>query len=190
MLSPFQEQKLNYFFGLLDLNKNGYLQLSDFTEISEKIRLKMGYEDRSQEHKFLVDKSVKFFHRLLTDIPHSDNQVIKQQEWLDFFDREIVSSGEEEVLDEYVEMIIGFLFDLFDDNHDGYISVEEYADIFLIYGIDIKYSARAFINLDLNQDDKLSRSELLHAVETFLTSDNQSEKGNWIFGNWEAIRGG
>lgn len=188
MLSEFQTRKLTYFFGLLDLNKNGFLQLSDFTEISERIRQKLDYNDASSEHKFLVDTSVRFFHRLLADIPHADNQVIKLQEWLEFFDAEIISSREEDVLDEYVEMIIGFLFDLFDDNHDGYISVEEYADIFLIYGIDIKYSAKAFIKLDLNQDDKLSRYELLHAVETFLTSDEREEKGNWVFGNWEGTQ--
>lgn len=188
MLSEFQQRKLSHFFGLLDLNKNGFLQLADFTEISERIREKLDYEDGSKPHKFLVDKSVKFFHTLLSDIPHSENQVIERAEWLDFFDKHIVSNQDEEAVDEYIEMIIGFLFDLFDDNHDGYISVEEYADIFLIYGIDIKYSAKSFINLDLNRDDRLSRYELLHAVETFLKSDDESMKGNWVFGNWETIQ--
>lgn len=187
MLSDFQKQKLTYFFRLLDLNKNGYLRLDDFSEISEKAREKLGYDTGSKEHKFLADRSVRFFHRLLGDIPHADNQAIQLEEWLMFFGQ-LISSEDEEQLDEYTELIIGFLFDLFDDNHDGFISVEEYADIFFMYGIDIKYSAKAFINLDVNQDDRLSRYELMHAVETFLTSDNQADRGNWIFGNWEVIQ--
>lgn len=186
MLSDFQRRKLTYFFRLLDLNKNGYLQLGDFSEICERIRQKLEFASGSKEHKFLADRSVKFFHQLLGDIPHGDNQTIKLEEWLHFFD-ELIASGDEERIAECTEQIMGFLFDLFDDNHDGYISVEEYADIFLVYGIDIKYSAKAFINLDLNQDDRLSRYELLHALETFLTSDDPTLKANWIFGNWETV---
>jgi len=75
--------------------------------------------------------------------------------------------------------------DLFDDNHDGYISTDEYVDMFVVYGIDIKYSAKSFIKLDINRDDRLSRNELLHAFETFLLSNEPNQPGNWIFGNWE-----
>lgn len=188
MLSDFQQQKLLYLFRLLDLNNHGYLELGSFSDICERIREKLEFETGSKEHKFLADRSVKFFHRLLGDIPHDDNQTIKPGEWLLFFDR-LISTHDEEEIDEYTELIMGFLFDLFDDNNDGYISAEEYADLFLIYGIDTKYSVKAFINLDLNEDGRLSRYELLHALETFLTSQDPTQKGNWIFGNWEVIEG-
>jgi Ca2+-binding EF-hand superfamily protein len=184
MLSEFQKTKLTYFFGLYDLNKNGYLHLEDFTGIAEKLCEKMEYKSGSRHHEFLVRKTVALFYRLLNDIPHPEQQVIHLEEWLDFFEKAILKAGKEENLEEYIEIIIGYLFDLFDENNDGYISVEEYKKVFEIYGIDIEYVDKAFDNLDLNKDYRLSRYELFHAVETFLISDDPLEKGNWIFGNW------
>jgi Ca2+-binding EF-hand superfamily protein len=184
MLSEFQRNKLTYFFGLYDLNKNGYLQLEDFTDIAEKLCEKLEYKPGSKHHEFLVRKTVALFHRLLADIDHPDEQKIFVEGWLDFFNKEIVSKGQEENLEEYVELIIGYLFDLFDENHDGYISLDEYKQVFDIYGIDVQYIDKAFDNLDLNKDHRLSRYELIRAVETFLTSNDPLERGNWIFGNW------
>lgn len=185
MVSAFQKQKLEHFFGLLDSHKNDHLHADDFSEIAERIRIGLGYEANGPKHVFLAEKSAKFFHTLLLEIPHKGNQIIAKDEWVHFVSDQIISGGNEEVLEEFQEFIIGFLFDLFDDNHDGYISTDEYVDMFVVYGIDIKYSAKAFLKLDINKDDRLSRKELLYAFETFLLSDDPSKAGNWIFGNWE-----
>ncbi len=188
MLTDFQRKKLTYLFELLDDNKNGYLQLDDFSDIAEDLCVNLGYAYESSDHRFIVEKSVGFFYKLLKDIPHEANQIISLESWLDFFDQKIIKPKNEELLDEYIELFIGFLFDLFDENHDGYISVDEYADLFMTYRIDIKYSAKSFVNLDINGDGKLSKNELIHAAEIFLTSDDSEQKGNWIFGSWDNIQ--
>ncbi|MEQ8582688.1 MAG: EF-hand domain-containing protein [Marinoscillum sp.] len=185
MVSEFQEKKLIHFFGLLDSHKNGFLHADDFSEIAERIRIGLGYEANGPKHVWLAEKSAKFFHALLLEIPHKDNQKIARNEWVTFVSEQVIAQGNEDVLEEFQEFIIGFLFDLFDDNHDGYISTDEYVDMFVVYGIDIKYSAKSFIKLDINRDDRLSRNELLHAFETFLLSNDPNQPGNWIFGNWE-----
>ncbi|MBV6646084.1 MAG: EF-hand domain-containing protein [Cyclobacteriaceae bacterium] len=184
MLTDLQERKLTHFFGLLDLDKDGSLQIEDFSEIAERLQQEFGYAEGSKEHKFVVDAAVRFFHKLLAEMSKG-NQVILMSEWLEFFDAQFISNDNDDLLEEYSEFMIGFLFDLFDENHDGYIDVEEYADMFMIYGIDIRYSAKAFIDLDLNKDGRLSRNELIHAFENFITSDIADVKGNWIFGNWD-----
>jgi len=185
MISEFQKKKYIHFFNLLDSHKNGYLHVDDFSEIAERIRMGLGYPEGSDKHKFLAEKSAHFFHRLLSSTPHDGNQIITQKEWINYLYNEIVTANDEEELEEFEEFIIGFLFDMFDDNHDGYISTDEYVDMFVVYGIDIKYSAKAFLNLDVNKDDRLSRNELIHSFETFLLSDDPEHPGNWIFGKWE-----
>ncbi len=185
MISDFQKKKLLHFFNLLDSQVNGYLQIDDFSEIAENIRMGLGYEPGGDKHKFLAEKSAHFFHQLLNSATHSHPQSISEQEWVDYLDNDIINGGNEEKLEEFTEFIIGFLFDMFDDNHDGYISTDEFVDMFVVYGIDIKYSAKSFLNLDVNRDDRLSRNELIHAFETFLLSDDPKQPGNWIFGNWE-----
>lgn len=184
MLTDLQKDKFRHFFGLLDSHKNGYLHLDDFAEITESIRIGLGLPVGDKRHTQLAEKSAKFFHRLLAEIEHRDSQVIYEDEWLTYLDKEIVSGENQDMCDEFTEFIIGFLFDLFDDNHDGYISMDEYVDMFVVYGIDIKYSAKSFINLDLNKDERLSRTELIFAFEEFLLSTDHKHAGNWIFGNW------
>lgn len=185
MISEFQRKKLIHFFNLLDSHKNGFLHVDDFSEISERIRMGLGYEEGGEKHKFLADKSTHFFHRLLNATPHGNGQVIMRDEWVEHIYNEIIMNENEEVLEEFEEFVIGFLFDMFDDNHDGYISTDEYVDMFVVYGIDIKYSAKSFLNLDINKDDRLSRNELIHAFETFLLSDDPKQPGNWILGKWD-----
>ncbi|MFY0690038.1 MAG: EF-hand domain-containing protein [Cyclobacteriaceae bacterium] len=187
MLSEFQERKLTYFFSLLDENKNGVIQMEDFTEIAVNICENIGQPINSKYHRFLNSKSCYVFEKLLGDISPNGN-VISLAEWLVFFDREIIESGDKERLNQYVNLIIGFLFDLFDENDDGYISIEEYTDMFLVYGIDIRFSAKSFVNMDLNGDNRLSKAEITKAIITFLISDDQSDKGNWVFGNWNMIQ--
>lgn len=186
MLTPFQSAKLSYLFRLLDYNDNGLLQLNDFAELSEKVREKLNYEEGEKEHQAIVQKSVKFFHKLLRDIPNPGYQMISPQEWLKFFEEEVTSFEDEDAVDEWVDLLLAFIFGMFDENHDGYISLEEYQDLFSIFGKDEGFSKEAFDKIDVNADGRLSRYELIPAVETFLTSDDPNEAGNWVFGNWSS----
>ena len=120
MTSEFQQRKLKYFFGLLDANKNGHIQLEDFQDIVENLVINLGYSFGGKDHKFLVEKSVKVFHRLLKDISVQGGQVISVEEWIRFFDERIISPGNEDLLEEYAYIILGLLFDLFDENRTRY----------------------------------------------------------------------
>lgn len=184
MLTSFQSVKMTYLFKMLDINGNGALQLDDFAELSEKVREKLGYEEGEKEHIAIVQKSVRFFHKLLRDIPNPGDQTISLDEWLKFFGEEVASFEDEDTVDEWVDLLLAFVFGMFDENHDGYISLKEYSDLFEIFGRDHTFSKVAFNKIDANKDGKLSRYELIPAVETFLTSDNELEFGNWVFGNW------
>ena len=92
--------------------------------------------------------------------------------------------GEEgkEIVEKYRQLIYSFLFDVFDDNNDGYISKEEYAEVYQIYGIDDAEIEEAFASIDVFVDDRLSKYELINAIEVFLTSNDPKDRGNLIFG--------
>lgn len=186
MLNSFQSAKLTYLFNLLDVNSNGSLQLDDFTELSEKVREKLNYKKEEKEHQAILQKSIKFFHKLLKDIPNPGDQAINIDEWLSFFSEEIATFEDEDTVDEWVDLLLAFVFGMFDENHDGYISLQEYLDLFEIFGKDHAFSNDAFEKIDANSDGKLSRYELIPAVEVFLTSTDETDVGNWVFGDWKA----
>ncbi|WP_258104466.1 hypothetical protein [Marinoscillum sp. MHG1-6] len=185
MISDFQRKKLVHLFNLLDLSESGNLQLNDFAELAEKVRIKLNYEDRSKEHEVAVRKSVKFFYDLLREIPDHQDQTISLEQWLDYFDENVVNSDDDDVISDHVQFFLDFLFGLFDENRDGFISIDEYIDIFEVFGLEKSHLAKAFIKLDLNADERLSRYELIPAIETFLQSDDPEEVGNWVFGAWD-----
>jgi Ca2+-binding EF-hand superfamily protein len=188
MSQSFHRQKLAYLFRLLDQNSNGFLQLNDFSELSEKLRVKLNIEDGSEQHKKLVQKSVDLFHRFTRDIPTPGYQIIQLDDWCFFFEKYFKGGEHEDILEEYMELLIGFIFDLFDDDRDGYITREGYANIYDVYGIDKAWLDKSFEALDVFKDDRLSRKEITLAVETFLTSDDPAQRGNWVFGNWVMSR--
>ena len=185
MPSEFQSKKLKYFFHILDLNRNGAIQLDDFSEMAEHVRQIMGYEEGSKEHKRITDKATRFYHSLVRDISPSNRQEIVMEEWIAFFENVVIR--DEDALDEYKEMIFTFMFDFFDQNRDGFISRKEYEDFYQIFGIDDQYLDKAFQKLDNSNSYKLSRYDLMSAVEEFFASTDDSVSGNWVFGNWNSV---
>ena len=185
MPSEFQSKKLRYFFHILDLNRNGAIQLDDFSEMAEHVRQIMGYEEGSKEHKRITDKATRFYHSLVRDISPSNRQEIVMEEWIAFFENVVIR--DEDALDEYKEMIFTFMFDFFDQNRDGFISRKEYEDFYQIFGIDDQYLDKAFQKLDNSNSYKLSRYDLMSAVEEFFASTDDSVSGNWVFGNWNSV---
>ncbi len=186
MSVEFQRKKLGYFFRILDLNSNGCLQMDDFTEMVEKVRVTLGYDPEDKNHKRITDKAVKLFNSLVSDIkPFTYNQVT-EDEWINFFIDQVILTDDEDTLDEYKELIFNFMFDFFDQNRDGFISKKEYEDFYDIFGIDRNYCDKAFSLLDKTQSYKLSRYDLMTAVEEFFASEDTTLHGNWIFGNWDS----
>lgn len=185
-MTDFQTKKLTYFYKILDLNSNGELQLNDFAEMAEKVRIKMGFEEGGKKHKMVADKAVRFYRTLLNDIQPDDFRKILLSEWLKFFDEKVLNADDEVTFDLYKEMIFNFMFDFFDQNRDGFIQYGEYQDFFEIFGIDDTYFEESFELIDVNKKGKLSRYDLMLSLEEFLKSDDQEDAGNWIFGYWES----
>ena len=74
---------------------------------------------------------------------------------------------------------------VFDTDHNGYISLNEYLDLFIGLRIEVRFAPMSFAKLDLNQDGQISKNELVKSVEEFLKSNDPSASGNWLFGHWE-----
>ncbi|MEM6812878.1 MAG: EF-hand domain-containing protein [Bacteroidota bacterium] len=184
MATEFQKQKLSYFFHILDLNKNGYIQLEDFLEMVDKVCAIMNYEEGGNERKRLTNKAIRFFNSLVRDIESVDPLQISEKEWVTFFDNEV--QKREDMIVEYKEIVFNFMFDFFDHNRDGYISRKEYEDFYRIFNIDKNALDEAFPKLVSRDNFKLHRYDLMDAIEDFFTSDDKEDAGNWVFGNWES----
>lgn len=183
MLSEFQREKISHYFRVvLDQDRNGILEENDFREIGESLCLLWGYKPDTEQYNEIIKGSTqswlmfqKYFQR--------QKAVANEESFLKFF-TEMLKPGNEKVYKSWVIHMITSIFDSFDANEDGVISVNEYSDMFMCYHIPIRHSAKAFIKLDRDGDDYITKKELLRAVDEFFRSSKESAPGNWLFGFW------
>ncbi|MFY0601832.1 MAG: hypothetical protein JXR03_19310 [Cyclobacteriaceae bacterium] len=183
MLSEFQTQKWNHFFNILDSNKNDKVTELDFIGIAENLCVLWGYRSGTEEFDEIVEKGKKIWKDFSSAIPRDEVVEVYRDEMISLAEK-LIEENNVVYFDSLVEGFVGEVFDLFDSNQDGYISLDEYVDLFMAYHIEIRYSGKAFTKLDLNGDDLISKEELWIAVKQYFISDDKEERGNWLFGFW------
>ena len=183
MLSDLQREKItHYFHSVLDQDKNGVLEENDFKEISESLCVLWGYKPGTPDYKHVMEIGYNNW-KLFQQFFEKQGGTANEQQFLSFFEA-MLSPGGEAVYEKFVLKSMGNIFDSFDHNGDGVISINEYSDMFMCYHIPIKYSAKAFIKLDRNGDDSITKQELLKAINEFFKSNDPDAPGNWLFGFW------
>ncbi len=183
MLNELQEEKLTHYFRLLDYDHNGTVEKEDFVAIAENLCVLWGIKEGSPDYKKYTGMFEDSWKEFRNSVVHQDPTHSTLAEWLEFADRYVVN-GSDEFFDRYMQRITREIFDCFDANGDGFISLDEYIDLFMSYNIQVRYSAKSYIHLDLNSDDLLSREEMLLAVDQFFRSPDNDAPGNWLFGFW------
>lgn len=74
------------------------------------------------------------------------------------------------------------IFDAVDTDASGCLSLEEWAQLFRVYGIPVIYAPEAFARVDVDADQRLTREELLRRAEEFYYSQDPASPGNFMFG--------
>ncbi|GAB4230234.1 MAG: hypothetical protein Tsb0034_02040 [Ekhidna sp.] len=183
MLTDFQKEKISHYFRVvLDQDRNGVLEENDFREIGESLCVLWDYKPGTEEYKKVIDNSLTSW-RAFKAYFESRNEEANEEQFLRFYGKMLSPNGEK-LYQKFVVKMVSSLFDAFDINDDGVISVDEYSDMFMCYHIPIKYSAKAFVKLDRDGDDFITKKELMRAVDEFFKSNDESSPGNWLFGFW------
>lgn len=185
-MKEIRKQKLTHYFKILDHNKNGVLQEDDFIGIGENVCINLGISLSSNEYHHFVERSKEMFGIFLKGLNKSSTDSITLDEWLTYFDEQVFKAKNVDLIKRYIALTVKYVFDLYDQNDDGLITVDEFVDMWTIYGIQVKYSAKSFNKLDFNHDGVISKNELVVAVKDFFISDDPEARGNWIFGDYTA----
>jgi len=71
LLSPFQVEKLTYFFNqFFDFNEDGKIDAADFAGLNERLRKVAGWGEEDAEYINMVDNNRVFFECLLEQVFH------------------------------------------------------------------------------------------------------------------------
>lgn len=82
-LSPFQIEKLTYFFhAFFDNDKNGVIEIEDFEGLNERLRNIAGWSMDSSEYKLMLDNFSVLFECLLDQVKNeADNTDLEHRSW-------------------------------------------------------------------------------------------------------------
>lgn len=174
------EQKWHYFFSVLDTDRNGVLQPSDFLLVADRISDLVTFNHADQKTS-LSSRSYRLFIQITTDIGKEET-TLTREEWIRFFNEIVLSRPSR-----YIATTARYIFSLFDQDGDGYISREEYLDMIRAYGLNLDEIEDNFALLDLDDDGFISKYEMIQAFEAFFLSNNRTDPGNWIYGDWKEI---
>jgi len=183
MLSDLQREKISHYFRVvLDQDRNGVLEENDFREIGESLCLLWMYKPGTTEYDEIIGRSTQSW-RMFQKYFENQGAVANESSFIEFCEN-MLTKGNEHLYKSWVIHMISSIFDSFDANDDGVISVNEYSDMFMCYHIPIKHSAKAFVKLDRDGDDYITKKELMRAVDEFFRSSSEKSPGNWLFGFW------
>lgn len=181
MLTALQKRKQTHYFNLVDVDKNGFIEASDWNAIGQNLAAMRGVEVDSPVYEGISTVIGTIWQNLSQYVDTNRDNRASLEEWLQFEDERVINC-DEEWYDAYVNTIVRSVVALFDADGDGVISADEYRNIMVSFNIAPRHAIVAFRKLDINGDGHLSKDEMIQHVRDFHRSDNPDTPGNWLFG--------
>ncbi len=175
MLTQFQQRKLARMFDLYDVNKDGYIEATDYERVGEGFAIGTGCAPGSADYEKLRTTYLGFWENLrqAADADH-DGKVTRD---------EFVASYETLLaMRETIAGVARAILQMTDRDGDGKISLGEFGSNMRAYGLDSPAVAEAFRHLDRDGDGFIDTDELQQNVEEFFFGEDESAPGNWLFG--------
>jgi Ca2+-binding EF-hand superfamily protein len=185
-LTPFQRRKLARMFSVLDVDGDGFVERADYTRRVEALARLRGWSQESPEYVRNLQHALDEWESLRESADADDDGHVTREEFLRYGD---IFLDDREAVRSYARGDVQLLFDSLDTDGDGKVSAEEYSAYLQVCGVDASAAAAFFAHADLNEDGQITRTEMAHAIEEFLLSENPEAGGNFLFGPLEAAGG-
>ena len=133
MISPVRKKKIQHFFDVLDINRNEILQPDDFKDVAVKICDYASIDKFDKRYDNTIVQSYRIFIQVLTDLEKHIELEITKDEWILFFERNLISDLDAAPpIEQYITRVVYYIFNLFDINQDSVISLDEFINMFKI----------------------------------------------------------
>ncbi|MEO1295238.1 MAG: EF-hand domain-containing protein [Cyanobacteria bacterium J06636_16] len=181
-LSNLQKRKLMKLFGMYDASNTGVLKVSNFQHIVDRLAAIKGWSRDSSDYHHLTDKLMHRWIHIRSEVKdrldHKPTEAITLDEWFLYYEQVLSDNAYRDHINEVANLI----FDAIDIDASGSLDLQEWRNLFQVYGIPVIYAEEAFAKIDQNRDGHLSKEELLPLIEDFYYSQNPDAPGNFIFG--------
>ena len=179
MLSDLQTKKLTRYFQVYDIDDDGRIDAADFERIVENVRVLHGADGRSPAAQALRDAYMTLWSGLRSAADGDGDGGVDLDEWLAYWQ---LALEDDERYEEEVQVLTRRLLDVFDMNEDGAIGPAEFSDFYGIFGLPVSLARSVFVELDTDDDGRISRKELLEISREFYRGSEPAARENLLFG--------
>ena len=179
MLSEFQKQKLTYYFSLWDYDKDGYISEADLKQITANIAALRGWKPTWQIYDSAETVMMSIWRHVKVFIASNEEKGACLNDWLAHEDYMLQS---EERYQEYAVQMTEGVFDILDEDADGVITMENYRDLFIGFGMPAALADESFLRIDTDEDNRVDLEAIHRCVREFHCSNDPADPGNWMFG--------
>jgi Ca2+-binding EF-hand superfamily protein len=166
-------------FATLDVDRDGVLGRSDFLRRVERMAQLRGWDERSAEYRRNAAYTLEEWLNLRESADVDEDGSVTSEEFLRFGD---IFLSDRDAVRAYARGDVQLLFDAMDTDADERITLPEYRQYLAVSGVDPAAADEFFAHADLDRDGKITRAEMAHAFEEFLTSEDPDAVGNFLFG--------
>ena len=189
MLTDIQRAKQSRYFELVDVDNDGYVTASDWAEVGRNLASLRGFQQNSPGS----DAIVAVMGTVWTNLSHYCSDPLRGraslEDWFRFEDERAVNC-DDAWYDLYVNTVVRGVFDLLDEDSDGWIGRNELIDLMMSFWVEPRDALLAFERMDTDADGRLGREEFVERVVEFHKSNDPDAPGNWLFGPWcDEVRG-
>jgi MFS transporter, DHA1 family, tetracycline resistance protein len=163
-----RQRKMKRLFDVLDYDKNGVIEPTDFDQVVKTITELRGWQIGSPDYWVIHSFWTGLGDRLQSLMDADGDGKITPEEWMDCMLRRL----DIDFADAFTKLI--------DSNEDGKIALDELKMFYQAYKIDADQAEASFAQLDLNKDGHISPEEMKEIFDDFMYSDEVKVPGNFL----------
>jgi Ca2+-binding EF-hand superfamily protein len=172
LASDLVRRKLTRVFDGLDVDGSKVLERRDFELLAKRYAEYNDWPEDSEQSQSMEAFLMMWWDMLEAHCDANGDGRLTPDEFIEAFD-----ARDDDAIDGGAAVI----FDAFDTDRSGTISVEEYRRFLLIYGMDASQADEDFARLDSDADGALTREEFSEIMLQYFRSEDPDERGNFLF---------
>ena len=173
-------KRLVRFYNVYDSNGDGVITQADAEKSLNNLAALRNYKKGSAEYESFRAGFLVYWNDLLKAVDADQNSEITLEEWLIYHEQLI--KNEHKAMQTVLPSVFA-MFDVVDVDGNGSISMNEYKDFMIAFGVPDKWIGdEVFDKLDVNKAGSISRKELGELVDQMYFNPDPKCPGNFLFG--------
>lgn len=180
MATALQQRKLDKAFNHLDVDRSGFVEERDLTELGVRLLANFGVGFDDPRAQKIAAGFGTFWSALAAALDADGDRRLSPREYRDGM---LAGFGRPDgAFDQHFRPGAMAVLELADTDGDGFVGREEFATMQHAFGTSREESDFAFDQLDQDRDGRLSLDELIEAVREFYVGADDNAVGRWFFG--------